>query len=80
MKNSPNIFCKNYNYKKDYNFKQLWQKYLQCDARAKPNITGNLQGVKLNNAGDWLEATKETPDLPLCEEGSVNFIWTHELN
>jgi len=37
--------------------------YLECNSRAKPDITRNLQAVKLDDAGDGLEPSKEIGNL-----------------
>jgi len=37
--------------------------YLECNSRAKPDIARNLQTVKLDDAGDGLEPSKEIGNL-----------------
>lgn len=59
------MLSKNCNYSKDCNNSTTLSEYLQHDARTKPNITGNLQAVELNNARNRLEAAKEAPNLPV---------------
>ena len=39
------------------------QVYLECNSRAEPDVTRNLQAVKVDNAGDGLEPGKEVGNL-----------------
>jgi hypothetical protein len=61
-------------YKKDCNSLTNCWRYLQHDARTKPNITGNLQAVELNNTWNRFEATEEAPNLPLHEERRPSYL------
>ena len=42
---------------------QLQEVYLEYNSRAEPDVTRNLQTVKLDNAGDWFEPSQEIGNI-----------------